>query len=218
LFLIAGSVSLGLIGLSYAQADLYQGALKSELERGSRPSGQFEFFRQTANRLLPQTHKFASETRPVEIANHLIFRSVQLTTPHHMGSSIKSIEIARIGLEAMVLEGDDQETLRLAVGHIPGTAVPSLSGNVGLAGHRDTFFRPLERIRVGDVIRVSTDDGQFEYRVASTLVVLPLNVEVLDDTPRPTLTLVTCYPFHYVGAAPKRFIVRAEMTSAHTAK
>ena len=113
----------------------------------------------------------------------------------------------------MVLEGDDASTLRQAVGHISGTAVPGPTGNVGLAGHRDIFFRPLRKISVGDEIRLSTKTGTFLYRVASLRVVLPDAVEVLDVTERPTLTLVTCYPFYYIGDAPKRFIVRAEMVS-----
>ena len=123
------------------------------------------------------------------------------------------IDIPSAGLAAMVLEGDDASTLRQAVGHISGTAVPGPTGNVGLAGHRDIFFRPLRKISVGDEIRLSTKTGTFLYRVASLRVVLPDAVEVLDVTERPTLTLVTCYPFYYIGDAPKRFIVRAEMVS-----
>jgi sortase A len=114
----------------------------------------------------------------------------------------------------MVLEGDDEHTLRLAVGHIPGTAIPGPSGNVGVAGHRDTFFRPLRKINVGDEILFFTKTGTFKYRVVSLRIVLPDAIDVLDDTKQPTLTLVTCYPFYYIGAAPKRFIVHAEMVPA----
>ena len=85
-----------------------------------------------------------------------------------------------------------------------------LSLNVALAGHRDTFFRPLRKIRRGDEIHLTTSEGTFQYRVASTSVVDPDDVHVLDDVGRPILTLVTCYPFNYVGSAPRRFIVRAE--------
>jgi sortase A len=105
------------------------------------------------------------------------------------------IEIPSVDLAAIVLEGDDERTLRLAVGHIPGTAVPGPSGNVGIAGHPDTFFRPLRKINLGDEIRFSTKAGTFKYRVVSLRVVPPNAIEVLDDTRRPTLTLVTCYPF-----------------------
>jgi sortase A len=127
------------------------------------------------------------------------------------GSTIGRIEIPRLGVSAIVRAGSDARTLRLAVGHIPGTALPGDPGNVGLAGHRDTFFRRLRDIRPDDRIRVVTPEGTFHYRVARTDVVWPRDVWVLDDTDRPVLTLVTCYPFSYVGSAPQRFIVRAEL-------
>jgi len=127
------------------------------------------------------------------------------------GSTIGRIEIPRLGVSAMVRAGSDARTLRLAVGHIPGTALPGERGNVGLAGHRDTFFRRLRDIRPDDRIRVVTPEGTFDYRVARTDIVWPRDVWVLDDTDRPVLTLVTCFPFSYVGSAPQRFIVRAEL-------
>ena len=100
--------------------------------------------------------------------------------------------------------------LSLAPGHIPGTPLPGEAGNVAIAGHRDTFFRPLRFIRRNDTINVTTDRGEDQYRVVSTSIVAPSDVQVLYPTGRDTLTLVTCYPFDYVGPAPKRFIVRAE--------
>jgi sortase A len=126
-------------------------------------------------------------------------------------SAVGMIEIPAVGLATRVLEGSNARTLRLAVGHIPGTALPGPSGNVGLAGHRDTYFRSLRRIKVGDEIRLTTVAGTFKYRVVSLRVVLPDAIEVLNDTQLPTLTLVTCYPFDFIGTAPQRLIVRAEM-------
>jgi sortase A len=123
------------------------------------------------------------------------------------------IEISRIGFAAMVMEGIDNGTLRHAVGHIPGTALPGLQGNVAIAGHRDTFFRRLQYIRKEDEITLTTLQGSHRYRVDSTLVVKPAEIWVLKDTGDATLTLVTCYPFNYVGPAPLRFIVRARMIS-----
>jgi sortase A len=111
------------------------------------------------------------------------------------------------------MEGTRSATLRHAIGHIAGMALPGQSGNVGLAGHRDTFFRPLRNIRQDDIITVTTPSGMFRYRVMSTVVVKPENVEVLDDTREEVLTLVTCYPFYFAGPAPDRFIVRAERVS-----
>jgi sortase A len=126
------------------------------------------------------------------------------------GGLIGRIEIPRIGLSAIVLEGISKDTLRLAVGHIPGTTLPGEIGNAGFAGHRDTFFRPLAKILQSDVITVTTLRGEYRYRVVSTRVVGPAEVSVLSPTANETLTLVTCHPFYFVGAAPNRFIVFAE--------
>jgi LPXTG-site transpeptidase (sortase) family protein len=116
-----------------------------------------------------------------------------------------------LGLTAMIQEGTDARTLRRAVGHIPGTPFPGQQGNVVITGHRDTFFRPLHNIRKGDEITLTTLSGFYRYRVDSTEVVEPENTNVLADTDDAVLTLVTCYPFYFVGPAPKRFIVRAHM-------
>jgi sortase A len=129
------------------------------------------------------------------------------------GSLIGSLDIPRLRLSAMIAEGDDDATLNMAIGHLSDTPLPWHEGNSALAGHRDTFFRPLQHIRVGDEVRVSTVRGDFRYQVRETMVVGPDDVWVLDPTDRPTLTLITCYPFNYVGKAPRRFIVRAERTN-----
>jgi sortase A len=123
---------------------------------------------------------------------------------------IGRIEIPRLGLSAIVIEGTSGSTLRRAVGHIPGTALPGQPGNVGISGHRDRFFRPLRNIQKNDIITLTTLFGEFRYRVISTRVVSPSNVTVLDGSENQILTLVTCYPFYFVGSAPNRFIVRAE--------
>ena len=119
------------------------------------------------------------------------------------------LEIPRLLLSLIVVEGIDKTTLRRAVGHIPGTALPGQPGNVGLAGHRDTFFRPLKDVRVKDEIQISTLKGNVNYEVESLRVVEPENVGVLAASGENMLTLVTCYPFYYVGPAPLRWIVRA---------
>ncbi len=125
------------------------------------------------------------------------------------GSSLGQIRISQIGLTAMIQEGTGEETLQRAVGHIQGTSLPGQRGNVALAGHRDTFFRGLRQIRLGDEITLTTFSGSYRYRVESTKVVEPEETEVLDAVVDDILTLVTCYPFNYIGSAPKRFIVRA---------
>jgi len=123
---------------------------------------------------------------------------------------IGRIEIQRLGLSAMVIEGMNDSTLRRAVGHIPGTALPGQMGNVAISGHRDTFFRPLRNIKRNDIITLTTLSGVYQYRVVSTKVVGSNDVSVLTSNGRQILTLVTCYPFYFVGSAPDRFIVRAE--------
>lgn len=121
------------------------------------------------------------------------------------------IEIPRIRLSAMVYEGTDRQTLHRAVGHVRQTALPGQRGNTGLAGHRDSFFRPLQSVRRGDIITVLTLRGEYRYRVMWLRVVPAAEVSVLEPTRKEeSLTLVTCHPFQYVGAAPNRFIVRAK--------
>lgn len=129
--------------------------------------------------------------------------------PPATGSTLGRLEIPRLGVTAVIRAGSDARTLRLAVGHIPGTAQPGAAGNIGLAGHRDTFFRRLADIRADDEIRVVTTSGMFRFEVEDTRIVSPTDTWVLDPTQTPTLTLVTCYPFTYIGSAPDRFIVRA---------
>jgi len=126
------------------------------------------------------------------------------------GGLIGSIAIPRLGLVATIIEGTDTTTLRRAVGHIPSTGLPGQAGNVGLAGHRDTFFRQLKDIRQNDIITLTTLGGEYRYRVVSTRVVVPTEVSVLNPAVNQVLTLVTCYPFYFIGSAPDRFIVRAE--------
>lgn len=119
------------------------------------------------------------------------------------------MEIPRLGVSVIVAEGTAEATLQRAGGHIPGTSFPGQRGNVGIAGHRDTLFRPLRNIRQNDVITLTTLAGEFRYRVMSTEIVSPSDVTVLESDGHETLTLVTCYPFYFVGPAPDRFIVRA---------
>jgi sortase A len=125
------------------------------------------------------------------------------------GAPIGRLDIPRIGVSVVVLEGTDARTLRLGAGHIPGTALPGQSGNVAIAGHRDTYFRGLRKISQRDEVMLTTLDGAYAYSVDSAKIVDPDDVGVLKDTGQPTLTLVTCYPFIYVGSAPKRFVVQA---------
>jgi len=122
---------------------------------------------------------------------------------------IGRLTIPRLHLTATVREGVGESTLSRALGHIPSTALPGHSGNVGVAGHRDTLFRGLRAIQNDDLIQFETVRGTYSYRVESTQIVTPQNVSVLNAAQYPELTLVTCYPFYYVGSAPDRFVVKA---------
>jgi sortase A len=119
------------------------------------------------------------------------------------------MDIPRLDLSVMVFEGDDAGILEEGAGHSPVTALPSGSGNIGIAAHRDTYFRPLRTIHAKDVITLKTQAGISRYAVTETGIVRPSDMGVLAPAPGRDLTLVTCYPFFYVGSAPKRFIVHA---------
>lgn len=152
-------------------------------------------FQDREHRLLDtQLHPATFSASPPPLANGLIGR----------------IEIPRLGISTMVMEGTTATTLRRAAGHIAGTGLPGQRGNVGIAGHRDTFFLPLRNIRRDDVITMTTLLGQYRYRVVSTKIVTPEDVAVLNSDGNEVLTLITCYPFYFVGSAQERFIVRAE--------
>jgi sortase A len=119
------------------------------------------------------------------------------------------LEIPRVGMSTVVVEGDEARTLSVAAGHLPDTPLPWEPGNSAIAGHRDTFFRALREIDVGDVIELATRRGRLSYRVLKLLVVDPDDVWVLAPSSEVDLTLITCYPFTYIGSAPHRFIVQA---------
>jgi len=130
---------------------------------------------------------------------------------------IAVLRIPRIGLEVPVLEGTDEVNLNRGVGRIEGTATPGGGGNLGIAGHRDGFFRGLKDVARGDAITLETLSGPETYVIDSIKIVTPDDVSVLDPTTQPVLTLVTCFPFYFVGDAPERYIVRAVRQGAPVA-
>jgi sortase A len=131
--------------------------------------------------------------------------------PLSKGDLVAHFEAPSVHLSANVLEGSSDDVLAIAAGHIEGTAMPGAAGNVGIAGHRDTTFRAVRNLKVGDPILLATKKGVFDYRIESMQIVMPDAVWVLDPTDRPVLTLVTCYPFTFIGHAPKRYIVKARL-------
>jgi len=181
-FLLTGVLALGYSGFVFLDSKLYQ-------------ASQARRFQQQLESAAPP---IASTSGVADLP----------VDPALLGA-LGRIEIARIGLTAMIMEGTDGRTLRRAVGHIRGTPLPGQQGNVAIAGHRDTFFRPLRNVQHDDEITLTTLNGSYRYLVDSTQVVAPEDTQVLDDSGDTTLTLVTCYPFYFVGPAPKRFVVRA---------
>jgi sortase A len=166
------------------------------------------WFQRASNRVLQQQiAKASTSPQPDVLQAHAV------GIPIRHGEMIGRLEIPRVSVSVIVLEGADSSVLDVAAGHIPGTALPGLNGNVGIAAHRDTFFRSLREIRTQDRLSFKTPAGIFQYAVESTEVVEPSNTEVLRQTASQELTLVTCYPFNYIGSAPKRFIVHARQSN-----
>ena len=204
LFFLIGILALGYVGFVLVDAKLYQAyqnwRFQQDLEGLKPPVSSGEYLPLPG---LPPTLAKADRAN-----------AESLRMAGREGSPLGRIEIGAIGLEVMILEGTGDDTLRRAVGHIPGTSLPGQEGNVAIAGHRDTFFRPLRNIQKDDEITLTTLNGSYRYRVDSIRVVEPEDIEVLDDSDDAVLTLVTCYPFYFVGAAPQRFIVRAHRSPA----
>ena len=133
---------------------------------------------------------------------------------HHLDPPLAVLRIPKVELEVPVLEGTDDLTLNRGVGHIVGTARPGEEGNIGIAGHRDGFFRALKDIGPGDTIELLTPRGITTYKVDQIVLVSPKDVSVLQPRPSGSVTLVTCYPFYFIGSAPQRYIVQASITNS----
>lgn len=151
----------------------------------------------------------ATETARFEVASAPSLPSRPMVRAIAHGAIIGEIEVPRLRLKAIVVQGESPDVLRRAVGHLPETALPGEAGNVALAAHRDGLFRPLRNVLPGDAITLRTESGAFQYEVEWTAVVAPTVVSVIQPTNEKELTLVTCFPFYYVGSAPERFVVRA---------
>jgi sortase A len=213
ILLAVGFLCLGIYVYSLAESGFWQSYDEYRLEasmRGSPPSFAGYLWHVVSGFGATRTANREEENAYNDLPSKLprIYR-----TPPPYGI-IGRIEVPRLNVSAVVREGVDSKTLRRAAGHVPGTALPGDEGNVAVAAHRDTFFRGLRDIRESDRIRMVTPDGTFEYVVRSTQIVKPKNVEVLEPTEgKRELTLITCYPFNYIGNAPDRFIVKAEEAS-----
>jgi LPXTG-site transpeptidase (sortase) family protein len=236
-FLVLGIIALGIYGGARIYSSAYQSYVSysfKEQFRGRSPSlkGFVGYlFGKSDNTSQPVHAK--KQVSGTELLRSMIYapeivpdgkgwsadrlRAYKNAAPPLSGSVLGRLEIASLDLNVMLLQGTDDWTLNRAVGHIEGTALPGKPGNLGIAGHRDGFFRCLKDIGRNDIITITTLDGRYYYRVNKIQILKPENVEVLAPTRAPTLTLVTCYPFHYVGNAPKRYVVTAEITKVESA-
>ena len=158
---------------------------------------------------LPVPTLTVTQSRPGD-ANNARTRAPSAPAPAP-GTVLARLEAPSVNMMATILEGSDDATLSRGAGHIEDTPFPGQPGNIGIAGHRDTVFRPLRRIHVGDPLDLTAGDRVYHYRIKTTAIVGPDDVYVLDPTSEPTVTLVTCYPFEFVGHAPRRFVVQAEL-------
>jgi sortase A len=220
---VVGLIALGPAGFILFRAEVYQSyqtyALHQALQ--DKPASLTGFLSQWVDHhsssvtesAIPLPGRSRTDNRPGTSAGAAADPGYSSRAhPAATGSPIGQLEIPRLHLAVIVLEGTDERTLLLGLGHIYRTALPGNPGNVGIAGHRDTFLRPLQDIRKDDVIQITTLYGSFRYSVQSTQVVSPQDTWVLKASSRPSLTLVTCYPFYFVGAAPKRFVVHSVQT------
>lgn len=189
LLLVFGCFALGYCAFAVAATSYYQAAARQVLRHSAQETGL----------LSPTTRKGMTLRSPLRVG-----RGVPV---------LGRVEIPRLRLCAMVAEGDSPHILRLAVGHVPGTALPWQSGNVALVAHRDTFFRRLGELKSGDIVRMTVPGARYSYRVTFTDIVAPDQTWVLQPSSRESLTLITCYPFHFIGSAPQRYVVRAHRLS-----
>ena len=185
-------------------ADLRRFAEAREAARSATPSPSSRPARQLPNEL-PVDTTLWDEKRIAEYRESL---------EHDLGPPLAVLRIPTIDLEVAVLAGTGDLVLNRGVGHIEGTAEPGAAGNVGIAGHRDGYFRGLKDVSAGDVLELETLEGTLTYEITETLIVDPPDVWVLAPTDEPTLTLVTCYPFYFAGSAPQRYIVRAQLAGS----
>jgi sortase A len=216
LLLVAGA-GFAVWAWAYAGGAIYQDweSWSFDQQMLGRPHGISDYLAARHDRLAARVrHLFGAEDNPnPQVAQSPTAppRNQQSSAPTApaVNSVIGRLSIPRLGVKAMVREGTGEGTLSLSLGHIPGTALPGQNGNVGVAGHRDTSFRKLAGIQADDRIHIETLHGNYVYEVDGRAIVGPDDISVLHPGARPELTLVTCYPFDYIGAAPQRFIVKA---------
>lgn len=203
LLLVVGAMLLGFYGVAQLHAEissrleLWRFQMLQQAAQAGRSNSEWE------NGLKEKVDfSLWAEKRIVDYKKSLL---------RHWDPPLGLLRIPRISLEVVVLEGTDELTLNRGVGRIAGTAKIGEKGNLGIAGHRDGFFRGLKDLQVGDALELVQTDGKDLYEIRQIHIVEPEDVHVLEDLPYTSLTLVTCYPFYYVGHAPYRYIVHGAL-------
>jgi sortase A len=225
LLLILGVAGIGYYGYTVEDQYIYQAYQNWAFDQGIAGRGHVTF----GDYLRERTpFGFLAGAKEPTAANTAPQPTVSNQTPRPAEASVLGrVDIARLNLAAIVREGVDANVLKVAVGHVPSTALPGQTGNFAIAAHRDTLFRGLKDIRLGDLVSFEAPAGTYTYKVVATKIVTPTDVSVLEPNggglipeaqlvssngqPGKLLTMITCYPFYYVGSAPKRFIVEAEL-------
>jgi sortase A len=206
LLLLLGLAGVGFYTYTYVDQYVYQSYANwaFDQEIAGNTVTFWDYVRQVAG---------MSQTMPAEKSAGLPKTAPEIHRPAP-GELLGRVTIPRLNMSAVVLEGVDDATLRRSAGHVPSTALPGESGNFSIAAHRDTLFRPLKDIRVGDEVQFETAQKNLVFHVVSTKIVKPTDVSVLaPEGDSRLMTMITCYPFYYVGSAPKRFIVMARLDS-----
>jgi LPXTG-site transpeptidase (sortase) family protein len=214
--MMAGLLAILIYAWTRIDENLYQATQRLYLPAvpPAAPAAAGSYSKPTAPEVIPNDARAITVPRIEKVLR--ILRSPflgALTSPDP--KVVGRLVIPRLDVDAIIRQGTDELTLRRALGHIPETALPGRKGNFVVTGHRDTFFRPLRHIRKDDEILAITSDEIHTYRVYQVSVVNPDYVHVLRPTSEPECTLVTCFPFDYVGSAPRRFIVHARLHDVH---
>ena len=204
LLILAGVASLLAFGWAMVDGAYYQFTQRHRFEAAISKAELADGSLGTAEEISPPEARPRS-ARPIRLLQSL------LNLPERDPLIVGELEVPRIGLSVMVREGVDDATLRRAAGHLPSTALPGEPGNLVILAHRDTFFRGLRDLEQGDTVRISTTRATFSYKIESIQVVEPDGIDLTSPASEAVATFVTCFPFNYIGPAPRRFVARARL-------
>jgi sortase A len=213
---LCGSLLIGLYFFSQVRGESARQHGIAEFDEHKQHSAQISRLEPEPSTAIAALPTAVATLPPVVASTPVVEAITSVIAPLPLGATIAVLRIPRIKLEVPVADGTTERVLLGGAGLVEGTATPGTQGNVAIAAHRDTFFRGLKDVVVGDLIELETLQGTDIYRISTLSIVEPRDVHVLADTGEAVLTLVTCYPFYFVGNAPQRFIVRAVAAELHS--